>query len=97
MENLYEKKRICGRKRKEVRVRGKSKKENDKNLQSRQKNSPIRMTGGWMKRILQMVSMFDPDEAEELCKGRQRLTRRPMVTGYEALESTRCPQTEGVN
>ncbi len=32
------------------------------------------------------LPVFDPDEAEDYAKDRQRLTGVPMVTGYEALE-----------
>ena len=35
------------------------------------------------------LSVFDPDEAEDYAKDRQRLTGVPMVTGYEALERHR--------
>lgn len=35
------------------------------------------------------LSVFDPDEAEDYAKNRQRLTGVPMVTGYEALERHR--------
>ena len=35
------------------------------------------------------LSVFDPDEAEDYAKDRQRLTGVPMVTGYEALERRR--------
>ena len=31
------------------------------------------------------LPVFDPDEAEDYAKDRQRLTGVPMVTGYEAL------------
>ena len=35
------------------------------------------------------LPVFDPDEAEDYVKDRQRLTGVPMVTGYEALERHR--------
>ena len=35
------------------------------------------------------LPVFDPDEAEDYAKDRQRLTGVPMVTGYEALERHR--------
>lgn len=35
------------------------------------------------------LPVFDPDEAENYAKDRQRLTGVPMVTGYEALERHR--------
>ena len=35
------------------------------------------------------LPVFDPDEAEDYAKHRQRLTGEPVVTGYEALERRR--------
>ena len=35
------------------------------------------------------LPVFDPDEAEDYAKDRQRLMGVPMVTGYEALERHR--------
>lgn len=35
------------------------------------------------------LPVFDPDEAEDYAKDRQRLTGVPIVTGYEALERHR--------
>ncbi len=87
VENLYEKKRVVT-KTKGGTVRGKE--ENDKWLPDHDEDSSY-LEDWWLDEedSADDLPVFDPDEAEDYAKDRQRLTGVPMVTGYEALERHR--------
>ena len=65
------------------------KRRNDK-WQSQHTEDSVYQEDWWLdEEDSEELPVFDPDEAEDYAKHRQRLTGEPVVTGYEALERRR--------
>ena len=65
------------------------KRKNDK-WQSQHTEGSVYQEDWWLdEEDSEELPVFDPDEAEDYAKHRQRLTGEPVITGYEALERRR--------